>query len=311
MSTIAVRLEGGLGDHLLGMRVLRFIRARYPRHAIVAYSDSAGHPTQQQIAALSPFVSEVVPVFRRPVKVRADGMGKLDEIRDEDLDRMRSADHFIDTYGAIMLTAASRSLDIPLFELLAHRPELVIPAPAHEAAARWLAPFGDSVFVGMNLVKYGAERLRGFIPRVMELLCPLLRDSRVVVLNMYTTKYEFTHWPEPERTMRETRAIEEGQVLTELCARHERIVPCVDQPIETVVALLARCRYFIGIDNGIKHLAWALGVPHTFLHPKEPEMLQILRWMPDFHRILQFDCSSDDLTAHVVAARQACDNGRV
>jgi hypothetical protein len=39
---VAVRLEGGLGDHILGMRVLRFVRDRYPRHEIVALSDAHG-----------------------------------------------------------------------------------------------------------------------------------------------------------------------------------------------------------------------------------------------------------------------------
>ena len=36
--SIAIRLEGGLGDHILGVRVLSFVRAKYPHHDLVTGS---------------------------------------------------------------------------------------------------------------------------------------------------------------------------------------------------------------------------------------------------------------------------------
>ena len=73
---------------------------------------------------------------------------------------------------------------------------------------------------------------------------------------------------------------------------HERIIPVVDQPIALVAALLHLSRYFIGVDNGIKHLARALDKPHSLIAPSPPDLsrpeacLLVPHWVPDFHRML-------------------------
>ena len=72
-----------------------------------------------------------------------------------------------------------------------------------------------------------------------------------------------------------------------------------------MAALINRCRYFVGLDNGIKHLAWALGVPLTLLYPMYPSTDNIVRWLPDIHRMLLFDCSDDDLEMHLTDALSA------
>jgi ADP-heptose:LPS heptosyltransferase len=72
-----------------------------------------------------------------------------------------------------------------------------------------------------------------------------------------------------------------------------------------VAALIKRCRYFVGLDNGIKHLAWALGVPLTCLYPIYPSTEHIVRWLPDIHRMLLFDCREEDLAAHLTDALAA------
>ena len=75
--------------------------------------------------------------------------------------------------------------------------------------------------------------------------------------------------------------------------------------ISLVAGLLAKCRYFIGVDNGIKHLAWALNVPHTVFLPHPPGARFILRWMPDFDRSLLLGCTKAELARHVDDARAA------
>ena len=49
----AVRLEGGLGDHILGMRLLQFVRRRYPGHLMVVYCDCGGYRSQLEAGAKS------------------------------------------------------------------------------------------------------------------------------------------------------------------------------------------------------------------------------------------------------------------
>ena len=45
---ISVRLEGGLGDHILGARFIPPILDKYPGAKIYAYSDSEGNSFQKE-----------------------------------------------------------------------------------------------------------------------------------------------------------------------------------------------------------------------------------------------------------------------
>lgn len=307
--TVAVRLEGGLGDHILGMRVLDFVRPRFPHHDIIAYCDAARGLEQPQVATLSPVVSRVVSLERStPSRTVAD-MGPLEHVHPEDLALMKSADVFIDTYGAQLFASASILLNVPPFEIMAHRPTLVVPPDAQESARQLLARFDTaSVFVGLNLAKYGPRRLQQQ-PVVERFLNALLQLPDVVVLHLFRSSFDFAHWPDAERQHRQEVAREEYRYFMALCERSARIVPCVDLPIATVAALLTCCRYFLGVDNGVKHLAWALGVPHTFLYPRKPEQMHAVRWMPDLNRLLLFDCRETTLMRHLAEATTALTGG--
>jgi hypothetical protein len=303
--SVAVRLEGGLGDHILGMRVLRFVRERYPCHNIVIYSDAGGHSTQLRVASMSPYISTVVPVYAKPARITA--MGRLENIRPQDLRLMLSSDVFVDAHGETMFLEASVALNAPVFAILAHRPELLLPGASIQEATSLLAKYEGAVLVGLNLTKHGAALLRRYEARIVHILQRLLEHPNVIVLNILSSSYEFTHWPEPERTMRHRCSVGESQFLRKLCKLSDRIVPCVDLPIDTIAAVLSRCRYFIGVDNGIKHLAWALGVPHTFFSPVRPRLERALRWMPDLNRMLLFDCPESTLVAHLAEAMRSMD----
>jgi hypothetical protein len=299
-NTVAVRLEGGLGDHVLGMRVLPFIKMRYPIHDIIIYSDSAGHSTQLEVAAMSPFVGKVVPVYASPAN--RDVVGELQNIRPSDLALMFSAQMFIDAWGGDMFTKAASALQVPVFDILGCRSVLSISANAAAEANRLLATYDGGIFVGLNLLKYGADMLRRHEARVVRLLEAVLARPNVIVLNMCTSSYRFPHWPEPERTVRYERSKEEFRYVESLCTMSSRIVPCLDMPVAIIAALLKRCRYFIGVDNGLKHLAWALNVPRTFFSAQVPRVLGTLRWMPDVHRLLLFESPDWVLDGHIADA---------
>ena len=82
----------------------------------------------------------------------------------------------------------------------------------------------------------------------------------------------------------------------------KRVIPIVDSPIAVVAALIKRCKYYIGVDNGLKHLAWALGIPHSFFISDTPSVPFVMRYMPDFHRSLLFNCAKDDFLIHLFEA---------
>jgi hypothetical protein len=300
--SVSVRLEGGLGDHILGMRILRFVRDRYPHHDIVAFSDSRGLRAPVEIATMSPLVSRVVPISHGVApNTHADRRG-LETIRLPDLQLMLSGDLVIDTFGEKMLAAASLALDVPIFEVLAHRPELVAPPHANEEATRLLATHNGAFIVGVHLAKYGGALLRRNEAVIIHVLRQLLRHPSVVILNMFSSRREYVGCSESQRMTRQQGLLEEISFLEYLCTVSDRILPCVNLPLATIVALIRRCRYFIGLDNGIKHIAWALGVPRTVFFPGKPSLWHVLRWIPDVHRMLPFDCTNAALESHIAAA---------
>ena len=46
-------------------------------------------------------------------------------------------------------------------------------------------------------------------------------------------------------------------------------------------------------------------MPLTLLYPMYPSTDNIVRWLPDIHRMLLFDCSDDDLEMHLTDALSA------
>jgi hypothetical protein len=136
----------------------------------------------------------------------------------------------------------------------------------------------------------------------------LLENPKVVILNFYISSYQFPHWPRALGMDREAQTAKESLKIGELWNIDERVIPMVDFPISMVAAFLERCRFFLGVDNGIKHLAWAMGIPHTFFESGFPKTSFILRWMPDFHRLLLFNCSRQDLLRHLSDARRHIKN---
>ncbi len=297
--SVAIRLEGGLGDHILGMRVLSFVRAKYPHHDLRIYSDAAGHPTQLEIARMSPLVASVTPV------AVTDHSRTIDAIDPADRELMFASDAVIDAWGGSLFIEAAEQLNVPMFDIMASRPELIVPADADRAALEFLGDDRDAPLVGLNLGKYDHALLAEYSHLIAALLHGLLEQQDVIILNFFTTSYDFSHWREPRRTERREIAERVGRFLASLSRLSERIRPCADLPLSIVAALIKRCRYFVGLDNGIKHLAWALDVPLTCLYPLYPSTVHAVRWLPDIHRMLLFECSDEDLAAHLADARSA------
>jgi hypothetical protein len=299
---VGVRLEGGLGDHVLGMRVLRFVRDGYPAHDLVVFSDSHGLPAQRQICEMCPLISSVVPIFHPAAPEVVPNTERIETARPEDRALMSRADLLVDAFGAEMFVTASKVLGIPIFGILAERPRLIARAEACRHAERVLAGRLDApvALIGLHFAKMGPDRLGRNMKRLTYIVRRLLQVPHVVILNMFTSSYDYIHWPGSERTSRLARTREEAAMLYELSALSDRVLPCVDLPLATIVALLTRCRYFFGLDNGIKHIAWALGIPRTyFVEGDEPEVSRVLRWMPDVDRMLLVDCPDDRIESRI------------
>ncbi len=291
---VAVRLEGGLGDHVLGMRVLAFVRQRFPCHDITIYSDSDGRQSPLQVAAMSPLVSSVVPV--QSIPKNGDVIGTLENIRPSDLAMMLSADSFVDGWGGDMFMGAATTLNVPIFDILASHPELRIPSEGERCAADLLRDYAGAVFIGLNLDTDAAfrrrvgQRIAGVLSAIME--CP-----NVGIVHFVSCGREFGD------VSRREDVLEEAALVRSWCAGDARILTCEDAPVGVIAALLARCSYFIGVDNSIQRMAWGLGLPTTFFVAERPELLGMLRWLPDINRMLLVDASDVLVDSHIAMAR--------
>ncbi len=305
---VAVRLEGGIGDHVLGLRLLPFVRAAHPRSTITLYSDAAGGAAQREVAGLSPFADRVRSLRRKPGSVSREQMGQLETLQEEDQRALREAAYFYDAWGGTYFLDAARALDVPVFEILATRPEIRIPDAVLLWAGEELARHGDCRFIAMNLSKYGPEFLHLAIDSVREILGEIGARTDVRILNLYSRRFGFEHWPDDVLRMRVEIQRQEAEILDQVSNSDDRIVPLIDLNIVQLAAMLRRCCYFIGVDNGIRHLAWALGLRSTVLMPDLPDPHFALRWIHDYHRVITPSDSAASLGRHAASLGELLDS---
>lgn len=316
MSTVAIRFQGGLGDHILMMRLLAFVKRRYPAHRILAYSDSCGAANSLDILKLSPSIDEIIPLYRSEPVRPGDAWGNLTGLDQATIEAMKSAPVFLFADLTQHFIPEARILGIPHYELLASRPALW-PSAEARTAARALLPVPGGKCVAINFGKYGAPFLQRHAAAIERFLRRILDLGDVTILNFFTRTADYPHWPEPLRTERREESREEAEALAAFCQWDDRIVPIVEKPVDVIAALLERSHYFIGVDNGIKHLAWALGVPHSVVasrrvdwrEPLDAKTLRfLLFFMPDAERILALEDPAE-IDTHVAGIAAALDDG--
>jgi hypothetical protein len=225
-------------------------------------------------------------------------MGHLAALDEGDLERLGRSAHFYDAWGGNYFLDASRALDVPLFDILATVPQLRVPEGPRSEAARELSRHGDCRFVALNLAKYGPDVLRAALEPIRHLLGAIGTRTDVRILNLYSRRFRFAHWPEDVQRHRADVQRQEAELLDQLSYSDDRIVSLVDLDTFHLAAVLSRSAYFIGVDNGIRHLAWALGVRSTVLMPELPDPHFAIRWVHDYHRVITPDTSPYDLARH-------------
>ena len=105
---ISVRLEGGLGDHLLGNRFVPAILEKYPDAKVTAYSDTEGNTFQKEgiLSAYSHLYKEVKVIQSKKYKEfwvdcqfgEDNYLGALENVPDDVREEMESYDKFYDLH---------------------------------------------------------------------------------------------------------------------------------------------------------------------------------------------------------------------
>jgi hypothetical protein len=236
-------------------------------------------------------------------------MGSLDALDENSRRMIESHSISIDAWSSKLFIDESRTLDYPLFEILCSRPKLNPPLAAELEADEIVRSYGNRPLVAINLTKGCGEYLGKHSSALSHLLAEAL-TADAVLLNLISTQAMFPHWPRRDRELREAQAMVEASIFAKLPEADRNIVNVVNVSISCVTALLKRCCYFIGVNNGIKHIAWALNLPLTCFVPTIPDRVSILRWMPDFNRALEFDASETVVKAHARSILMAIRNSK-
>ena len=105
---ISVRLEGGLGDHLLGNRFIPAILDKYPSAKITAYSDTEGNTFQKEglLCAYPHLYKEIRVIENKKHKEfwidcqfgEDNYYGALENVPDDIVEEMQSHDKFYDLH---------------------------------------------------------------------------------------------------------------------------------------------------------------------------------------------------------------------
>jgi hypothetical protein len=234
---------------------------------------------------MSPYAARVIPVYKDPLNFNPDvfdeSFGKIEQLRVSDQNMMRQHDEFFDAWGEGLFIKQSRQLGFSFLEILNTRPLLIVPELNDGPHLECQLTAKPSV--ALCLAKYGAVFLREHLGWIIELLLRLLEDERLLIFNLYHSSYDFPHWPDALRVQRREQNAIESALIADLNQISPRIIPVANASLHVVAAVIRGSNYFIGVDNGLKHVAWALGRPLTYFIEQIPTDARVLRWMPDFH----------------------------
>lgn len=254
MDKISVRLEGGLGDILLGNRFVAAIKEKYPHGKIFAYLDTEGNRFQEK-ALRSMYGDlyasiETIPA-KRFVKCMIESQfgveeykGALDNVPEVWFGKMVDANRFYDLH-----IDGLKWLDYDFDWLRYFR---FFPRPRIEGTK--YAELGNYIVVHLVSASSQAHRLKDWYLKFL-----IEKLSKIAPVYALTTPEDKDYYKDCNCTL-------------------------VIEPIENVIELISRAKMMVSTDSGLRYIAYGCNVPvitfssnstgaHTVLPSHE------LRWL--------------------------------
>ena len=240
---IAVRLEGGLGDHLLGNRFIHAIKDKYLNSNLHVFSDTENNPNSINVLkALFPNIynNTIVVAQRKDKNYKINSMfgeepypAHIDNLPDDTLQAIKNCDIFYDLH-IDGLKWLNYDFDWLRYYHFFPRPQIELKQKYNEKyimAHLYARP--DSPY---NLDKR----------YVIDLLTKLseIKDYKIVVVTMEQHK----------------------DYYSELFNNPNIIIDTADNVFE-IFQIAAGCSAFIGIDSGIRYIPYHFSKP-TFVFSK-------------------------------------------
>lgn len=234
-SSIAIRLEGGLGDHLLGNRFVHAIKDKYPNNPLYFYSDTENNPNSINV------LKELFPSIYKNYTI----IGK----------RVNQNYKISSIFGEEVYTAHINNLPEEILKII----------KTHDK-------FYDLHIDGLKWLKSDFDWLRYyyFFPKPeINLVSPY--KGSYIMAHLYArpnSPYNLEQWYTILllNKLAETNKIvvitmeEHKNFYSEIFNNNNIIIDCADNVID-IFKIASNCELFIGIDSGIRYIPYHFGKP--------------------------------------------------
>lgn len=268
---ISVRLEGGLGDHLLGNRFVPAILDKYPNAKITAYSDTEGNTFQKEgvLSAYDYLYDEFKVIENKKYKPfwvdcqfgEDNYLGALENVPDIVREEMESYDKFYD-------------LHIDSLKWMQHdydwlRYFYTFPKPQISKVYSEKLYQNYTVFHLMSETSVGHRLEKWYMHRLIE---EVSKESPCVIISTKKTNKYFE------------------EILSD-------DIKLINTGVPEVFDIISRADLVISTDSGFRCLAYGAGVPVLMFSSQSPAPHQVIpshriRWLlyPEQCFPLNFDC---------------------
>jgi hypothetical protein len=241
---IAVRLEGGVGDVLLGNRFVPAIKDKWPDAKIHAFLDTEGNPLQERVLRyMYPYMYESITTIPskkyKPFVVNTQfgedtGFGAIENIPDEYYQKIKSHSAWFDFHIDGMHWARYT-------EINCHRYYKQFPIPNPHKLAKATALLDSQNRDTPNILIH-------------------VKSDSSTGHNLHAN-YVYSLW----QKLSKLPVFKLGFIATEKVAQEYAYsankMPYIIGSIEEVIETISKSSVVIAIDSGIKHIAYCYDIP--------------------------------------------------
>ena len=255
---IAVRLEGGLGDHLLGNRFVPAILDKYPDAKITAYSDTSGNTFQKDgvLSAYGYLYEDFKVIQNKKYKSfwvdcqfgEDNYYGALENVPDDIREEMESYDKFYDLH-IDSLKWMQHDYDWLRYFYTFPKPEMTESYDEELYDNYTVFHLVSETSVGHRLEKWYMHRL----------IREISKESPCVIISTEKTNEFFE------------------EILDDN-------IKLINTTVPKVFDIISRANLFISTDSGFRCLAYGAGVPVLMFSSSSPVPHQVIpshriRWL--------------------------------
>jgi len=274
-SKIAIRLEGGLGDHLLGNRFVHAIKEKYPTNELHIFSDTENNPNSINVLQnLFPSIYKNLTVLgkRKDPNYKIHSIfgeevypAHINNLPEEFLQNIKSYDKFYDLHIDGLKWLQS-DFDWLRYYYFFPKPEINLVSPYK----------GSYIMAHLYARPNSPYNLEQWY--TISLLNKLSETNKIVII---TTE-------------------EHKNFYSEIFNNKNIIINCSDNVID-IFKIASNCELFIGIDSGIRYIPYHFSKP-VFVFSKyctqygQVAYSHLIRWLIFEKNVLPLYSDIEDVT---------------